>query len=217
MRMRKVLMPVAVLLLAVSCRPKNQELVNLPDGSTDVVTYEMEGDSVKTGRYSNGGLYYRSVKRSGLSGYVETEAMNYYPSGGLRKYALFLNDSLRFFRFYTPEGKVEDFGGNGLIYLDDETQYVDTLQTFHQSFQQLRLAIPPHCVARVIVGDEVADEAARPDSLPLELLPMKENVSGFLVSFPVEGEYNKVIYWSLQDTLANHIQKGRVWRKFVVR
>lgn len=212
----KYLFPIVSLLLMASCKNKSQEIINLPDGSTDVVTYTLQGDSIKTGTYSNGAIYYRSMKSQGLPGYSETEAMTYYQSGQLRKYALFLNDSLRYFRFYTPEGKVEDCGGNGLIYMDDETMYVDTMETYHQSFQQLRMAVPPHCLARIIMGDEVEDEENRSTEHPLNLLPMKGNRSGFLVNFPNEGEYIKVIYWSLEDTVAHHIQKGRLWRKFVV-
>lgn len=203
--------------LVFGCRHNNQEIITLPDGTTDVVTYEMQGDSIKTGTYSTGKIYSLTTKKPGFTGYTETEVLNYYPTGVLRKYAFFLNDSLRFFRFYTPEGNVEDCGGNALIYMDDETMYVDTMATFHQSFQQLHIALPPHCVARIIMGDEVTNEAERTDAQPLTLLPMKGNRSGFLVNFPHEGEYHRVIYWSLEDTIAQHIQKGRVWRKFVVQ
>ena len=203
--------------LMTSCENKNQEIITLADGSTDIVTYEQQGDSIKVGKYSSGKTYYHSYKRIGFEGYGETEVINYYPTGQLRKYALFLNDSLRFFRFYTPEGKIEDCGGNGLIYMNDETTYTDTIKTFHQSFQQLRMAIPPHCIARIIIGDNVDDEETRSPEQPLTLLPMKENKSGFLVNYPTEGTYTKVIYWSIEDTLAKHIQKGRVWRKFVVK
>lgn len=215
--MRCLFASLMVAALVVGCRQTNQEIITLPDGTTDVVTYTMQGDSVKTGTYSTGNIYSRTTQRPGFIGFTEKEVLNYYPTGQLRKYALFLNDSLRFYRFYTPEGKVEDCGGNALIYMDDETMYVDTMATYHQSFQQLHVALPPHCVARLIMGDEVANEAERTDAQPLTLLPMKGNRSGFLVNFPNEGEYQRVIYWSLEDTIAQHIQKGRVWRKFVVR
>lgn len=200
-----------------ACTPKNQEIIQLPNGTTDVVSYQTEGDSLKIGKFSNGSVYFKSQKRSGLKGFTETETFTYHHNGQLRKYAFLVNDSLRYFRFYTRDGKLENTGGCALVYLDNESLYVDTVQVNEPYFHQLRFALPPNCQFRLLYGDEVEDEGARDLAKnPLQLLPQKETMTGFLVKEEQPAVLNKVLYWSLEDTVCHHIEKGVVWRKFVV-
>jgi len=207
------LMAVATL----ACSPKNQEIIQLPDGTTDVVSYQTVGDSIKIGKFSNGAVYFKSQKKSGLKGFTETETFTYHQNGQLRKYAFLVNDSLRYFRFYTRDGKLESTGGCALVYLDNESLYVDTVQVNEPYFHQLRFALPPNCQFRLLYGDEVEDENARDLTLhPLQLLPQKETMTGFLIKETQPSVLNKVLYWSLEDTVCHNIEKGVVWRKFVV-
>jgi hypothetical protein len=201
----------------LSCSPKNQEIIQLPDGTTDVVTYQTEGDSIKIGKFSSGSVYFKSQKKSGLKGFTETETFTYHQNGQLRKYAFLVNDSLRYFRFYTRDGKLESTGGCALVYLDNEALYVDTVQVNEPYFHQLRFALPPNCQFRLLYGDEVEDENTRDlAKYPLQLLPLKETMTGFLVKEMQPSVLNKVLYWSLEDTVCHNIEKGVVWRKFVV-
>lgn len=199
------------------CTPQNREIVQLPDGTQHTVTYKTQGDTLKIGTYEDGSVYYKSLKKKGFNNYTETESFTYFPNGKIRKYAFFLNDSLRYFRFYDLNGKPAEKGGCALVYLDNETLYADTLNVNEPYFQQLRLAMPPHAVVRVLYGNEVADEAARNmETDPLQFLPSKGNLSGMLVKLEKAGVYDKVLYWSLEDSLTGEIEKGRVWRKFIV-
>jgi hypothetical protein len=213
------LFPIVLFLVFIGCKSTNkqQEIVQLSNGETDVVTYQLMGDSVKTGYFSNGQIYYNGVSKQGFNGIIEREVFQYNFNGGIEKYACYLNDSLRYFRLYNEKGQATNFGGTGLIYLNDETIYVDSLKVGQRFFQNFRLAHPPHATVRVIYGDSVPDESLRNfDNMPLMSLPIKENLSGFLVDFNLPGQYTKVIYWSVEDSISKSIQKGRLWRKFVV-
>jgi hypothetical protein len=108
-------------------------------------------------------------------------------------------------------------GGCALVYLDNEVLFVDTLNRYEPYFQQLKLAIPPQTKMRILYGNEVPNEEERNQATdPLEFLPMKGNVSGMLVKLEKPGTYNKVLYWSLEDTIHGGIEKGRIWRQFIV-
>jgi hypothetical protein len=208
-----------LLLWFIGCKSTNkqQEIVQLPNGETDVVTYQLMGDSIKTGYYSNGKIYYKGISYQGFNGISEREIFQYNIDGSIIKYACYLNDSLRYFRYYDGKNLTTNFGGTGLIYLNNETIYVDTLKVGQKFFQNLRLAQPPHATLRVIYGDFVDDESIRNfDKMPLMSLPIKEKLSGFLVEFNQPGEYTKVIYWSVEDSISKSTQKGRLWRKFIV-
>jgi hypothetical protein len=37
-----------------------------------------------------------------------------------------------------------------------------------------------------------------------------------LVKLEDSGTYDKVLYWSLEDTVHGGIEKGRIWRQFVI-
>ncbi|MBN2521329.1 MAG: hypothetical protein JXB17_12525 [Bacteroidales bacterium] len=194
-----------------------QEIVTLPNGSTDVVTYKVVTDSLKIGYYSNGNIYYKGISFAGFDGYNELESIQYNNDGSVNKYAYYLNDSLRYYRFYNTDGSVRDCGGFGLVYLEDETKYTDSLNINQKFFQQLRAIKPPHCLTRIYSGKEIENESDRNfDTDPLNLLPIKKNLSGFLVDYSKPGIYNNVIYWSIEDTISGNVQKGRVWRKFIV-
>lgn len=207
---------IGVLLLLANCKSGDREIIQLPDGTSHTVTYKNFGDSVRIGTYENGNVYYKSLKTKGLSGIVETEGFTYYPNGTIRKYAFFLNDSLRYYRFFDAQGTPTDFGGCGLAYLDNEVLYIDTVAVNNPYFQQLRLVSPPHGKVRVLYGDEVEDEETRDfDKHPLAFLPVKGNYSGMLLKFETEGLYKKVLYWSIEDTVNGGIEKGRIWRHFV--
>ena len=211
---------IILIFLVISCKNTKiaREIIQLPDGRTETVIYHTYGDSLKTGLYSNGKIYYRGELFPGFEGYRELETRYYDTDGDIFKYAYFLNDSLRYYRFYNKDGSTKESGGTGLIYLDDETTYVDTITTKEKFFQQLRVVHPPFTVSRIFFGDDVLDEQNRDFSLePLSKLPIKGNLSGFLVDFNRNGTYTKVVYWSIQDTIGGSIQKGRIWRKFIVK
>jgi hypothetical protein len=214
-----LLIPViGVIAFFSACAPKNQEIIQLPDGTQDIVTYKMTGDSIKIGNYSNGNIYFKSHKKNGLKGFTETETFTYFPNGQVRRYAYLVNDSLRYYRFYKKEGALESSGGCALVYLDNETLYVDTLVVNEPYFHQLRFATPPNTRFRLLYGDEVEDENNRDiNANPLKMLPVKNNMTGFLVKYDAVGQYNKVLYWSLEDTVKGGIEKGVVWRRFEVK
>lgn len=210
---------ILITIFLASCQQQNltKEIVQLADGRTDVVTYKQVSDSLRIGTYSNGNVYMKSVTSSGFPGYIEKELSQYNINGNMYKYAYFLNDSLRYYRFYNDDGTIKDCGGSGLVYLDNETIYTKTFKPNEKSFLQLRMVKPPHAVVRIIAGNKVENEAERDfQNDPLIQLPIKDNLSGFLVDYEDHGQYKKVIYWSIEDTISNHIQKGRVWYEFNV-
>jgi hypothetical protein len=221
---RKWLLPLGVALVWIGsvfygCSSSaNREVIQLPDGTSYVVTYKQQGDSLKWGYYEDGTLYYKSLKKKGFGSFTETESYTYFPNGNIRKYAFFLNDSLRYFRFYDQNGHPTESDGCALVYLANDVTFVDSLNVNEPYFQQLRLAIPPQSTMRILYGNEVANELTRQlNTDPLDFLPLKENLSGMLVKFEQPGIYHKVLYWSLQDSVTGEIEKGRVWRQFVVQ
>ncbi|MFT3739026.1 MAG: hypothetical protein QM786_09725 [Breznakibacter sp.] len=213
-----LLIAIAAVSVLMNCKSNDKEIIQLPDGTSYTVTYQSIGDSIRVGRYENGTLYYKSLKYNGLSGASEIESFTYYPNGDIRKYAFFLNDSLRYYRFYSGKGQFTESGGCGLAYLDNDVLYIDTVVTNEPYFQQLRLVSPPNCKVRVLYGDEVDDEETRDFTThPLQFLPVKGNYSGMLVKFDLEGQFRKVLYWSIEDTVNGGIEKGRIWRHFVAK
>ncbi len=69
------------------------------------------GDSIKTGYYSNGKIYYKGVSKQGFNGIVERETFQYNIDGSISSYACYLNDSLRYFRYYDGKNQATNFCG----------------------------------------------------------------------------------------------------------
>lgn len=178
--------------------------------------FRVINDSITVQEYLFGGIYRRRVCSPSIFPNINNiEEFSYYPNGSPMVYKMFHDGDLRYYRRFEKDGRVEAYGGSGILY-EDSVIY-DTLLVNRNYLRDVFFVNPPSAEISVLIGDYVEDEEGRDlQTDPLYFYPVENSKTKYSVHFSSEGTHRVVLYWAIEDALSKDMQKGRVIHEYTV-
>lgn len=205
---------ICLFIIFTSCDYSSYEEIQLRNGSTEIVKNVKVNDSLTLKYFDNNRIYQEEILQKGLGKYKEEIVKHYRKDGTLDKYSIYGNDKLKFYKFYDEK---TSYGGNPLYYYNLNAEYFDTIVIDTAFSIDFKIATPPHCIPRLLYGNFVENEKKRDLSKnPLYMFEFTNGRTSVIDRFKMNGDFKRIIYWSLEDTVRNDIYKGKNVRNFHV-
>ncbi|MFT3740091.1 MAG: hypothetical protein QM786_15165 [Breznakibacter sp.] len=199
-----------ITLLALTFSGCRLEIANFEDSKEDLVyLYKRGEDSLALYRYFLGGLAIE-VRKTDFHGMQVQERTTYYRNGNVRAYRVYYADSLQYYRLYDEEGVSKKYGGEGILFSCNTC--CDTVYQGKWFKKDVFFAYPPHCKIVVMVGVFTEEKLNERDlkKFPIQMEVLGNRIYSYPFSFDSLGENKMVVYWAIEDSTTNNIQKGKI-------